>query len=79
MTMIRTNEAEWQHATGLARQICARVFRDGGAPADALEAFGMAHDDMGQNWRGVVDLIAGELVKSRMPQAPGATEFRQAA
>ena len=33
---------QWHQTLGYARQVCARVFRDGGAPADALGAFGLA-------------------------------------
>ena len=50
-----------EYATTIARQICARVFRDGGAPADALDAYGLAHEDVQGNWRAAVDLIAAAL------------------
>ena len=78
MTMQYVNTAEWDHATGVARQVCARVFRDGGAPADALEAFGLAHEDLHGNWRAAVDRIAQALC------SPGAAStdqqsFKQAA
>ena len=42
-----------------------RVFRDGGAPADALEAFGLAHEDMHGNWRTAVERIAEALCRAR--------------
>lgn len=35
------NPLQWHQAMGFARQSCARVFRDGGTPAEALEAFGI--------------------------------------
>ncbi|MGD9668795.1 MAG: hypothetical protein AB7U75_07005 [Hyphomicrobiaceae bacterium] len=34
------NPLQWNEAMGIARQSCARVFRDGGSPVDALKAFG---------------------------------------
>lgn len=64
MTMQNVKSAEWDHATGVARQVCARVFRDGGAPSDALEAFGLAHEDLHGNWREAVDRIAQALCHS---------------
>lgn len=36
------NPLQWNEAMGIARQSCARVFRDGGSPADAVKAFGLA-------------------------------------
>ena len=69
MTTMQHNNArfaaEYEHATSVARQICARVFRDGGAPAEALEAFGIAHADIASGWRDAVDRIAHELVHSQ--------------
>ena len=35
------NPVQWQQSIGYARQACARLFRDGGTPADALAAFGL--------------------------------------
>lgn len=54
------NPLQWQPAVGIARQICADVFRDGGTPADALAAFGLATAD-GVTWSRAVDLIAEQL------------------
>ena len=67
MTMQHVKSAEWDHATGVARQVCARVFRDGGAPADALEAFGLAHEDLHGNWRLAVEQIAQALCQRGTP------------
>ncbi len=64
MTTFSKDNAQWHHATAVARQICARVFRDGGAPADALETFGLAHIDIASNWRDAIDAIAFELTRS---------------
>ena len=72
MTMQMTNSAEWDHATSVARQVCARVFRDGGAPADALDAFGLAHADIHGNWRAAVECIAHALC-----QPAGDKAFRE--
>lgn len=78
MTLHIKNTAEWDHATGVARQVCARVFRDGGAPADALDAFGLAHEDVQSNWRAAVESIAQALCSGGQT-ANETTEFRQAA
>ena len=52
-----TDPAQWNQSLGLARQTCARVFRDGGSPADAIAAFGL---DAGTvtDWSKAVGLIA---------------------
>ncbi len=58
------NPLQWHEALGVARQSCARVFRDGGAPADALRAFGLTEDGaekVQQTWDKVVVRIAQEL------------------
>jgi hypothetical protein len=50
----------WHQSQGYARQACARVFRDGGSPADALKAFGLtAETDCG--WSKTVEIIAQRL------------------
>ena len=54
------NPLQWHQALGVARQSCARLFRDGGTPEDALRAFGLkpsAADD----WSHAVELIAEML------------------
>ncbi len=35
------NPLQWSEAIGLARHTCARVFRDGGSPSDAMRSFGL--------------------------------------
>lgn len=52
---------------GYARQSCARVFRQGGSPMDALAVFGLAHGDKSKaDWGRTVERIAHALC------APGA-------
>jgi hypothetical protein len=56
------NPLHWHQSIGLARQICARFFRDGGAPVDALTAFGIVlRDARGLDWSRAVDAIAAHL------------------
>ena len=55
------NPPQWQYAMGVARQTCARVFRDGGGPADALEAFGITAPDASSSWNTAVEIIARAL------------------
>ena len=51
--------AQWHQSIGLARQVCARIFRDGGRPEDAVHAFGLEADI--QDWSKAVALIAETL------------------
>jgi hypothetical protein len=56
------NSVQWTQALGYSRQSCARVFRDGGTPSDALAAFGLDLADVGAvEWARAVDLIATSL------------------
>jgi hypothetical protein len=55
------NPVQWQQAMGYARQACARVFRDGGSPAEALSAFGLSSADPSADWSIAVDRIAQSL------------------
>jgi hypothetical protein len=54
------NPLQWHQATGYARQACARIFRDGGKPEDALKAFGIAEREA-TDWSKAVELIAEAL------------------
>jgi hypothetical protein len=51
---------QWHQAIAVSRQECARIFRDGGTPADALAAFGLK-SDAPVNWDRAVEQIACEL------------------
>jgi hypothetical protein len=56
------NPVQWQQAQGVARQTCARFFRDGGTPEDALKAFGVSTCEVsGLDWDRAVDAIAQAL------------------
>jgi hypothetical protein len=55
------NPMQWQQAMGYARQACARIFRDGGNPADAIRAFGLGSADPAIDWSVAVDRIAQSL------------------
>jgi len=50
----------WQQSCDYARQICARFFRDGCAPRDALKAFGLSAPEA-VGWAVAVDRIALSL------------------
>lgn len=54
------NPVQWHQSLGYARQACARIFRDGGAPRDALEAFGLTAPN-GADWSKAVETIAEVL------------------
>ncbi len=58
------NPMQWNEAMGIARQFCARVFRDGGSPADALKAFGAGRQGSKAadlSWDKVVASVAESL------------------
>ena len=58
------NPILWQQSLGLARQISARVFRDGGNPGDAVTAVGLkTATDL--TWDKAVEIIAAELSRNR--------------
>ncbi|MCB1527293.1 MAG: hypothetical protein KDJ45_06295 [Hyphomicrobiaceae bacterium] len=66
------NPLQWHEALGVARQSCARVFRDGGAPSDALEAFGIqkrnkADDEL--SWDRAVTMVAQAICATPMHRA----------
>jgi hypothetical protein len=62
------NPIQWQQAVGVARQISARVFRDGGTPAEALASVG-GQSDSEMTWEKAVDLMAAELCIHPLSQA----------
>jgi hypothetical protein len=66
MTPHNVNPVQWQQNVGLARQACARIFRDGGTPIDALTAFQIASGDVTLSWSAVVDRIAASLSAAGM-------------
>jgi hypothetical protein len=62
------NSVQWEQAIGYARAACARVFRDGGSPASALNAFGL-QVDAGADWSTAVDRIALTLCSKQQRKA----------
>jgi hypothetical protein len=62
------SSAQWEHAIGYARQMCARIFRDGGTPCAALKAFGLNVTDQA-DWSTAVDRIALALCTWRQRKA----------
>ncbi len=54
------NPLQWHQALGVARQSCARFFRDGTAPGDAMRAFGLA-PEAATDWSKAVEAIASVL------------------
>ncbi len=62
------NPLQWHQAVGVARQSCARLFRDGGSPDDALAAFGLPadarlHDDWGKAVEAIAEVLCASPVK----------------
>ena len=63
------NPVQWRQAMDYARQACARIFRDGGKPSDALAAFGLTCHEPSVDWSVVVDRIAELLCTPRLSKA----------
>ena len=57
------NPMQWNQSLGYARQACARIFRDGGGPADAVKAFGLDAQNV-KDWSRAVDLVAESLTRT---------------
>ncbi len=62
------NSMQWQQALAVSRDVCARVFRDGGTPKEALASFGLAVAQ-NVNWDRAVDMIAEEICTHPIAQA----------
>lgn len=59
---IDRDPGQWHQAVGVARQACARIFRDGGKPGDAIRAFGLSEASTPvADWSRAVALIAESL------------------
>jgi hypothetical protein len=69
MIQAHINPVQWNQAQGVARQSCARIFRDGGTPTDALQAFGLRGAAVDAHWSKAVDLIAEKLCRAPMRKA----------
>jgi hypothetical protein len=63
------NPVQWQQAMGYARQACARIFRDGGSPGDAVRAFGLAMCEPTTDWSTAVDRVAHALCAPALRKA----------
>ena len=63
------NPVQWQQAMGYARQACARIFRDGGTPADAMRAFGLNATTDSSDWSVAVDRVAQSLCTPALRKA----------
>jgi hypothetical protein len=64
------NPVQWQQAQGVARQTCARFFRDGSSPEDALKAFGVSAGEITSlDWSRAVDVIAQTLCSAPQRRA----------
>jgi hypothetical protein len=61
---------QWHQAVGYARQSCARIFRDGGNPMDAMRAFDVCDDERAANdWGKAVEVIAEVLCAQTVKRA----------
>jgi hypothetical protein len=62
------SSVQWEQAVGYARSACARIFRDGGTPATALNAFGLIVSG-DANWSTAIDRIALALCTPQQRKA----------
>jgi hypothetical protein len=70
MTPQHIQSPQWTNATAIARQACARIFRDGGKPGDALAQFGLPiAANEATDWSRAVDRIAQSLCSQRERRA----------
>jgi len=61
---------QWHQAVGYARQSCARIFRDGGNPVDAMRVFDVCNDERAANdWGKAVEVIAEVLCAQTVKRA----------
>jgi hypothetical protein len=63
------NPLQWTEAMGYARAVCARFFRDGSGPAEALRAFGLTEPETAGDWSIAVDRIAQALCAAPLRKA----------
>jgi hypothetical protein len=63
------NPLQWNEAVGYARAVCARFFRDGGGPAEAMHAFGLTAPETAGDWSIAVDRIALALCAAPLRRA----------
>lgn len=61
------NPLQWHQALGYARQSCARFFRDGSTPAEAMASFGLAAEAKAADWDKAVEAIA-EVLCAQAPR-----------
>ncbi len=61
------NPVQYSQAIGYARSACARIFRDGGSPDDALNAFRVETGT--RDWAVAVERIAQSLCASPLRKA----------
>lgn len=67
---LHLNPMQWHQALSVSRQTCARVFRDGGSPAEALAAFGLKSEQSDRlTWERAVDQIAEEICSHPIARA----------
>lgn len=69
MTPPNINPVQWHHTLGYARQACARIFRDGGTPADAIRAFGLPQSSEPIDWSKAVEAVAQALCAPQLRKA----------
>jgi hypothetical protein len=60
--------AQWHQAVGIARQACARIFRDGGTATDALRIFDLP-PSANVDWSRAVTLIAESMCRAPVRRA----------
>jgi hypothetical protein len=65
---IARDPSEWHQAVGVARNVCARIFRDGGNPADAVRTFGLEPGTV-TDWAAAVERVAQAMCQQQVKRA----------
>lgn len=64
------NPVQWHQAVGYARQACARFFRDGSTPGEAMASFGLVSgEQQAPDWDRAVQAIAEVLCAQPLRRA----------
>ena len=74
MSREHINPMQWHQAMGVARQVSARIYREGGSAAEARAAFGVQSNTNELDWSRAVEAIAESLCSQRV-----APQMRRAA
>ena len=63
---MNVNPVQWNEAVGYVRQTCARIYRGGGNPREAMQFFGLETQALpSTDWDRAIETIAWSLCGTR--------------